>query len=72
MFFSSAGKLSIVGVWKVASRCQLLGGLWGLAEERLCLGSRHSQEVSRSWYLSAALVARDTLAAGYGYVPGLR
>lgn len=31
MFFSSAGKLSIAGVWKEASRCQLLGGLWDLA-----------------------------------------
>lgn len=72
MFFSSAGKLSIAGVWKEASRCQLLGGLWDLAEERLCLGSGHSQEVFHSWYLSAAPIARDTLAAGYGHVPGLR
>ena len=72
MFFSSAGKLSLAGVWKEAPRCQLLGGLWGLAEERLCLGSGHSQEVSRSWYLSAAPAARGTLAAGYGHVLGLR
>lgn len=37
MFFSSAGKLSIAGVWREASKCQLLGGARGQAEERLCL-----------------------------------
>lgn len=71
MFFSSTGKLSIAGVWREAFKCQLLGVLWDMAEQRLCLGGGRSQEVSSSWYLSGAPAARAALVAGYGHVLGL-
>lgn len=45
-------------------------GLWDLAEERLCLGSGHSQEVSVPGTCLQPPAARGTLAAGCGLACG--
>lgn len=72
MFFISTGKLSIAGLCREASKCQLLWGAQGQAKERLFLGvDPLPPEVSRCWHLSGVLAAYSALAAGYGHVPGL-